>query len=71
LVTVLLALGYGAWFRAVSTWNAQVAISDRVAAELRAGNSDPKDLALVYPHVDRLLPAVDFLRQRKLSIFAP
>ena len=71
LVTILLALGYGVWFRAVSVWKAQVAISDRAAAELKAGNFDRADVVLVFPHVDRLLPAVEFLRQRQLSIFAP
>lgn len=67
----LLVLAYAAWSRAADSWRAQVAFSDRATADLKAGRFDPAQLVHIYPDPEPLRPAIEFLRQRKLSIFAP
>ena len=70
LALSLLVLAYGAWFRAADSWRAQAAILDRATADLKAGRFDPAQLVHIYPDAEVIRPAIEFLRQRKLSIFA-
>ena len=70
LAVGLSAFVYGSWRRVVESWRTQVSVSDQATADLLAGQFDRALMTRIYPHVDRLAPAIEFLRHEKLSIFA-
>jgi hypothetical protein len=67
---VMLLLSYVAWFRVAQPSYARTAAADVVSAELRMGRFDPTHVLLIYPRPDEIRDEVDFLRRRRLSIFA-
>jgi hypothetical protein len=66
----LLALSYLSGRPFVAYARNSAASLDLATAELRAGRIVPEHLGHVHPKLDTILPHLEFLRARRLSIFA-
>jgi len=68
--SLLLMLSYLSGQRVTEAVKARTAIVDTVTAELRQGQVVSEHLAGVYPQPAAILPYVELMRERRLSIFA-
>jgi hypothetical protein len=70
-VAWLLVLSHLSAAGIVGNFPARAALVDSITEELRAGRFDPEHVVEIYrPGAKFILPHIEFLRARRLSIFA-